>query len=58
MSEERTFIVTGGNAGIGKAIAASPAETGARVAIVSRDPLKGEQALRDIRGANPELEIR
>lgn len=46
---EKTIIVTGGNAGIGKAIALSLAQQGYRVVIVSRDPQKGEAALTDIR---------
>lgn len=44
-----TCIVTGGNAGIGKAIATSLAGMKRHVAIVSRNPEKGEAALRDIR---------
>lgn len=52
MTDERTFIVTGGNAGIGKAIAASLATMNAHVVIISRDQLRGEQAIKDIREAN------
>lgn len=47
--DKGTCIVTGGNAGIGKAIAASLAGMKRHVAIVSRNPEKGEAALRDIR---------
>jgi len=47
-----TYIVTGGNAGIGKAIALSLAQQGHRVVIVSRNVQKGEAALADIRNAS------
>ncbi len=52
MIEGRTFVVTGGNAGIGKAIAMSLARKNAHVVIISRDALKGEKALEDIRSAS------
>ncbi|MBN2351533.1 MAG: SDR family NAD(P)-dependent oxidoreductase, partial [Spirochaetales bacterium] len=47
----RTYIVTGGNAGIGKAIAAALARMNQRVVIVSRSREKGEKALGEIAAA-------
>jgi NAD(P)-dependent dehydrogenase (short-subunit alcohol dehydrogenase family) len=44
-----TAIVTGGNRGIGRAIAQALAEAGANVAIGNRDVESGEQAAREIR---------
>jgi NAD(P)-dependent dehydrogenase (short-subunit alcohol dehydrogenase family) len=46
--DERTFIVTGGNAGIGKAIATALARMQAHVVIISRNRQKGEQAQEEI----------
>lgn len=51
--DEDAFIITGGNTGIGKAIALSLAKMGAHVVIISRDSRKGKQALEDIRKSNP-----
>ncbi|MCP4426089.1 MAG: SDR family NAD(P)-dependent oxidoreductase, partial [Chloroflexi bacterium] len=42
-------LVTGGNAGIGKATAVGLAQMGATVVIVARSPERGEPALADIR---------
>ena len=58
---DRTFIVTGGNTGIGKAIAQALVAAQAQVVITSRDPDKGAQAISDIkqafRHANVELVV-
>lgn len=45
----KTIVVTGGNAGIGKATAASLATQGHRVVIISRNPDKGLAALKEIK---------
>jgi NAD(P)-dependent dehydrogenase (short-subunit alcohol dehydrogenase family) len=47
----KTFIVTGGNTGIGKAIALSLAQKQLHVVIVSRDSQKGDQAVAEIQNA-------
>ncbi|MCK9899523.1 retinol dehydrogenase [Parafrankia colletiae] len=39
-----TAVVTGGNRGIGQAVAEQLARAGVRVALVARDPLRGERA--------------
>jgi NAD(P)-dependent dehydrogenase (short-subunit alcohol dehydrogenase family) len=46
---ERTVVVTGGNAGIGKETAVALAARGARVVITARNPDKGAAALVEIR---------
>ncbi len=46
---KRTFIVTGGNSGIGKATALALAMQGKHVVIVSRNACKGEATLAEIR---------
>lgn len=51
--EGKTCIVTGGNAGIGKATAAGLAQLGARTIIVSRSRDRGEAALADLKRAGP-----
>lgn len=43
-----SYVVTGGNTGIGKAIALALAKKEAHVVIVSRDPRKGAGALAEI----------
>ena len=45
----KTFLITGGNTGIGKATAIGLARTGAQVVFTSRSREKGERALADIR---------
>src|SRR5712692_4059806 len=44
----RTFMVTGGNTGIGRATAAGLAKRGGRVYVACRSPEKGRQAVADI----------
>ncbi len=51
----KTVVVTGGNAGIGRATARQLAQKGARVVLTARDPARGEEAaaaLRAERGAD------
>jgi retinol dehydrogenase-14 len=45
----RTVVITGGNAGIGKATAEAVARLGARVVITARNAERGGQAVEDIR---------
>jgi NAD(P)-dependent dehydrogenase (short-subunit alcohol dehydrogenase family) len=46
--DERTAIVTGGNRGIGRAIAEALAEAGADVVVANRDAASGEEAAAEI----------
>jgi NAD(P)-dependent dehydrogenase (short-subunit alcohol dehydrogenase family) len=55
--KERTFIVTGGNAGIGKAIATALAQMQAHVVIISRNAQKGEQAREEIQAASRNSQV-
>ena len=56
---DKTCIVTGANAGIGKAIAVGLAHLGATVVMVSRDRMRGEAASTEVRTAsgNPSVEL-
>jgi retinol dehydrogenase-12 len=47
----RTFLVTGGNTGIGRATAAGLAQRGGRVWIAARSAAKGEAAVAEIKAA-------
>jgi retinol dehydrogenase-12 len=49
--EGRTFLVTGGNTGIGRATASGLAQRGGRVYIACRSAAKGAAAAAEIRGA-------
>jgi retinol dehydrogenase 12 len=49
--EGRTFLVTGGNTGIGRATAAGLAQRGGRVCIACRSVTKGESAAAEIRAS-------
>lgn len=48
-AEGKTFLVTGGNAGIGYFVAEQLAGTGADIVLGSRDPAKAEAAMASIR---------
>ena len=50
----KTILVTGGNSGIGRAIALRAAAEGARVAITGRDPAKGARVLAELQAAGAE----
>jgi NAD(P)-dependent dehydrogenase (short-subunit alcohol dehydrogenase family) len=50
----KVTLVTGGNSGIGRAIALRAAAEGARVAITGRDPGKGARVLAELRAAGAE----
>jgi NAD(P)-dependent dehydrogenase (short-subunit alcohol dehydrogenase family) len=55
--DDKTCIVTGGNAGIGKAIAVALAKMQIHVVITSRDQGKGETALTDIKNQGHNLSV-
>ncbi|MFD6188862.1 SDR family NAD(P)-dependent oxidoreductase [Streptomyces sp. NPDC060275] len=57
-AEERNFLVTGGNAGIGYFAAEQLATTGALVVIGSRNPAKADAALASIRSRVPGARVR
>lgn len=46
--KDKTYLVTGGTSGVGKAIATGIAKTGANVVIVSRNSSNGQQSVREI----------
>src|SRR5580658_1271957 len=48
----RTFLVTGGNTGIGRATALGLAQRGGRVFVASRSAAKGEAAVADIKASS------
>jgi NAD(P)-dependent dehydrogenase (short-subunit alcohol dehydrogenase family) len=50
----KIILVTGGNSGIGRAIAMRAAAEGARVAITGRDPAKGARVLAELQAAGAE----
>jgi NAD(P)-dependent dehydrogenase (short-subunit alcohol dehydrogenase family) len=53
----KTFVVTGGNAGIGYFIAEQLAGAGGRVVIAARDARKAEAAIASIRSRVPGAEV-
>ncbi|WP_343539693.1 SDR family NAD(P)-dependent oxidoreductase [Sphingobacterium thalpophilum] len=46
--KDKTYLVTGGTSGVGKAIATGIARTGANVVIVSRNTSNGQQTVKEI----------
>ena len=55
--ENQTAIITGGNAGIGKAIALKFAAHGAKIAIFGTDPKKGMSVVEEIRQMTEEAQV-
>ena len=54
---DQIVLVTGGNSGIGRAIALRAAAEGARVAISGRDPLKGARVVAELRASGADAEF-
>ena len=54
---KRTFIVTGGNSGIGLETARLLADMGARVVIMVRDASRGQMAVADIRSTSNHTDL-
>ncbi len=54
----KTFLVTGANSGIGKAITEASAALGASVLMTVRDPARGEAASAQIRATLPDADVR
>src|SRR5215468_3320931 len=52
MLSPKVALVTGGGSGIGKAIAASLCKNGAKVAILSRNPIRIEKTAAELRQQN------
>ncbi|MCB9007192.1 MAG: SDR family oxidoreductase [Ardenticatenaceae bacterium] len=55
--KERVYVVTGGNAGIGKAIVKALAKQQVHVVMVSRDKVRGETAVQEICQTSPNATI-
>jgi hypothetical protein len=53
----KTFVVTGGNAGIGYFVSEQLAAAGARIVLACRSPQKADVAARSIRAHAPEADI-
>lgn len=54
---DRVMLVTGANSGMGRATAASLADTGARVVMLCRDKIRGEEALKEVLKQNGERRL-
>jgi retinol dehydrogenase 14 len=55
--DEKVMLITGANSGMGKATAASLADTGARVVMLCRDKTRGEAALLEVLKQNETRKI-
>ncbi|OPX44376.1 (S)-1-phenylethanol dehydrogenase [Ruminiclostridium hungatei] len=54
---DKVMLVTGANSGMGRATAASLADTGARVVMLCRDKIRGEEALMEVLEQNRERRL-